>query len=66
MTTSDTKNDKLGKFHRVQTSSGRVRTGTFITKNSGSGKITVTLSRDSYNSAKNAANRVMNQKKQSA
>lgn len=65
-TVADSKTGKLGKFHRVQTSSRDAKTGAFVTRNSSSGKVTVTLSREAYRSAKSAASRAMNKKKQPA
>ena len=61
MATVDHKN--LGKFFRVQTTSSQGKTGTFVTRNAGSGKVTVTLSSNSYASAKRAAAKVMKGRK---
>ena len=63
MTVSSIKTDKLGKFHRVQTSARSAKGGAFVTRNSASGKITVTLSRDSYDAAKSAASQIMKKNK---
>jgi len=60
------KTGKLGKFHRVQTSSNASKTKAFVVRNAGSGKVTVTLSRDAYKAAKTAASRAMNKQKQPA
>lgn len=57
---------KLGKFHRVQSSGRSTKPGSILMRNSVSGKVTVSLSKSSYDAAKDAANRVMNKKKQPA
>jgi hypothetical protein len=61
MASVDHKN--LGKFHRVQTTGSHGKSGTFVTRNAGSGKVTITLNSNSYASAKRAAAKVIKGRK---
>jgi hypothetical protein len=57
MASIDHKN--LGKFYRVQTTGSHGKAGTFVTRNAGSGKVTITMNSNSYESAKRAAAKVI-------
>lgn len=57
-----TKAAKFGTFHRVQTSDRAAKSGSYVVRNSNSGKVTVSLSKEIYSSAKSAASRAMNKK----
>lgn len=53
---------KFGTFHRVQTSDRASKSGSYVVRNSNSGKLTVSISKEVYSSAKSAASRAMNKK----
>lgn len=57
---------KLGRFYRVQTSKSVQGSSAFVTRNMGSGRETITISKDAYEAAKIAASRAMKKQDQPA